>query len=55
MSLMTEEEKREAFGSSSKNVKKDWDGPEGPDAAGKGAGGSWRAREESGRRPVGRG
>ncbi len=32
MALMTEEEKREAFGSSAKNVKKDWDGPEGPDA-----------------------
>jgi HlyD family secretion protein len=32
MALMTEEEKREAFGSSAKNVKKDWDGPDGPDA-----------------------
>jgi RND family efflux transporter MFP subunit len=38
MALMTEEEKREAFGSSSKNVKKDWDGPEGPDTP-KGAAG----------------
>jgi HlyD family secretion protein len=32
MSLMTDEEKREAFGQSSKNVKKDWDGPEGAEA-----------------------
>jgi HlyD family secretion protein len=37
ISLMTEEEKREAFGSSSKSVKKDWDGPEGADVAAKGA------------------
>jgi HlyD family secretion protein len=47
MSLMSEEEKREAFGSSSKSVKKDWDGPEGAEAAAKAAAGPGAAVKKS--------
>jgi len=47
ISLMTEEEKREAFGSSAKSVKKDWDGPEGADAAAKGVAGPGVAVKKS--------
>ncbi len=47
MALMSEEAKREAFGSSSKSVKKDWDGPAGA-ADGKVAGGPPGADKKAG-------
>jgi hypothetical protein len=47
MALMSEEEKREAFGASAKGVKKDWNGPEGADAAAKAAAGPGAAVKKS--------
>jgi RND family efflux transporter MFP subunit len=47
MALMTDEEKREAFGASAKSGKKDWDGPGGAEAAAKAAAGPGAATKKS--------